>query len=302
MNLRDMHYILAVAKTGSFVLAAEQCHVSQPTLSMQIRKLEDFLGVMLFERTSKNILLTEAGSRILAQAQKILDAEKDIIDIARAMRDPRAGEFRLGAFPTLAGYVFPSFMPVLAGNFPDLHLLLVEEKTEGLVEQIKAGKMDAALLALPVGDGALIERPLFDDPFLLAINSYHPLAERKSVRIEELKEYVLLMLEEGHCLHDQIITLCHFPNINKSFRATNLETLRLMLREYNDLMTLIPSVAAIPSPNLCYIPFEDTPPPSRRIGLVSRKTSVRDGLIQEIADILKTALPCPSSPEEVPSV
>ena len=174
--MRDLHYLVAVEEHSSFGRAAEACNVSQPTLSMQIKKLEDYLGVRLFERTNKSVIITDAGRRIVASARRILLDEQQIRDIARTAHDPEAGEFRLGAFPTLASYVFPAYVPAILKAFPKLHLLLVEEKTDALLELLKAGKLDAALLALPVDDAALEATPLFDDPFLLAVGNDHPLA------------------------------------------------------------------------------------------------------------------------------
>ena len=159
MNLRDLHYVLAVADTGNFGRAAQFCHVSQPTLSMQIKKLEGELGLSLFERTNKSAMPTVAGLRIVEAARQVIAQEKHIRDIARMARDPHAGEFRLGAIPTLASYVFPSFVPASMKNFPKLQLLLVEEKTEVLLQRLKKGELDAALLALPVHDNALATLP-----------------------------------------------------------------------------------------------------------------------------------------------
>jgi len=287
MNLRDLHYFLAITQTRNFKRAADKCHVSQPTLSMQIKKLEDYLSIRLFERTNKSVMITDAGRRIAEAAQTIVDQERRIIDIARAIRDPRAGEFRLGAMPTLAGYIFPAMMPALAKIFAKLQILLVEEKTERLIEQLKSGKIDAALLALPIEDASLQTLFLFDDPFLLAVGNKHPLAKKKSVRIDDLAGHKLLLLDEGHCLRDQALAVCqaHGAQEEKSFRATSLETLRLMVQSDEALMTLMPAVAASKQDKLCYIPFTGTKP-SRSIGIVYRKTSARADMIAEMAETL----------------
>lgn len=287
MNLRDLHYFLAVAELLNFKRAADACHVSQPTLSMQIKKLEEELGLPLFERTNKSVMLTDAGQRILAEARRIVEGEKAIRDIARAVRDPRAGEFRLGAFPTLASYVFPSFVPAVAKCFPDMQLLLVEEKTGQLVKLLREGKIDAALLALPIEDAALTSEPVFDDPFLLAVGREHELAARDTVTVSDLKDHQLLLLDEGHCLRDQALEVCHAHGAReqRSFRATSLETLRLMVRADKTAMTLMPAIAMQRGDGLRYIPFSDAQP-SRRIGLVRRKTSARADTIADIARIM----------------
>lgn len=291
MNLRDFHYIIALADSLNFKRASETCHVSQPTLSMQIKKLEDYLGVQLFERTNKSVMPTDAGLRIIEVARRITQDEKQIIEIARALRDPAAGEFRLGAFPTLASYVFPSYVPAIIKAFPKLHLLLLEEKTDVLLEKLRLGKIDAALLALPIEDDTLETAHLFDDPFLLAVGRDHALAHKKTIRIADLDGHRLLLLSEGHCLRDQALAVCHAHGAQEeeSFRATSLETLRLMVQApHSGLMTLMPEIAMSPRDKLHYIPFTGTSP-SRSIALVWRKTNARTDMILKLKDILAAA-------------
>jgi LysR family hydrogen peroxide-inducible transcriptional activator len=267
------------------------CNVSQPTLSMQIKKLEDYLGVRLFERTNKSVMITDAGERIAEIARRITHDEQHIHDIARTVHDPRAGEFKLGAIPTLASYVFPYFLPAIAKAFPKLQLMLIEEKTERLVEQLKAGKIDAALLALPIEESSLDDAPLFEDNFLLAVGLDHPLAKRKTVRTADLSGQKLMLLDEGHCLRDQALAVCqtHGAKEERSFRATSLETLRLMVQSpHSDLITLMPTIAATENLGMRYIPFVGTTP-SRTIGIVWRRTSVRAGMMDELIKTLKGA-------------
>ncbi|MGB9153097.1 MAG: LysR substrate-binding domain-containing protein [Alphaproteobacteria bacterium] len=291
MNLRDLHYFLAVAENRNFKKAADACNISQPTLSMQIKKMEEYLGVRLFERTNKSVLITDTGRRIEEAARRIVQDEQQIFEIARMVRDPASGEFKLGAIPTLASYVFPSYVPAIAKSFLKLQLLLVEEKTEVLIEQLKTGKIDAALLALPIEEATLDQAKLFDDPFLLAVGAEHPLAKRKNVRLADLAGHKLLLLDEGHCLRDQALSVCraHGAEEEQSFRATSLETLRLMVQApHSDLMTLIPAVAVSPGDKLHYIPFTGASP-SRSVGLVWRKTSARADMIVKMADALIAA-------------
>lgn len=284
MNLRDFHYFLAVADSLNFKRAAETCHVSQPTLSMQIKKLEMELGLTLFERTNKSVMLTDAGRRVLPEARRMIDSENAIRDIARAVRDPRAGEFRLGAFPTIASYVFPALVPAIARCFPQMQLLLIEEKTGRLLDMLRDGKIDAAILALPIDDAGLDTTPVFDDPFFLAVGREHALAARAFVTVDDLAGHKLLLLDEGHCLRDQALEVCHAHGAHedRGFRATSLETLRLMVRSDKSAMTLIPSVAIQRDDGLRYIPFQGTKP-SRRIGLVRRKTSARAETVADMA-------------------
>jgi LysR family hydrogen peroxide-inducible transcriptional activator len=290
MNLRDLKYLVAVAELRNFSQAAERCFVSQPTLSTQIKKMEDELGVVLFERTPRSVRLTEAGESILAAARRIL-AEVDLIgDIARSSRDPLAGTFRLGAFPTLASYFLPQAVPLAASSLPKLKLLLIEEKTEVLVDLLRTGRCDAALLALPVNDPALVAMKLFADPFLLALPENHPWAGRERVEARELADLKLLLLDEGHCLRDQALDVCyrHGGHEEPDFRATSLETLREMVRAGTGI-TLMPRIAARQGePGIRYVPFAD-PAPQRLIGFVYRKTTARGLLIGRLEELLKTA-------------
>ncbi len=287
MNLRDLHYLVAIVENLNFKRAADICHTSQPTLSMQIKKLEEYLGVLLFERTNKSVVVTGAGRRIAEAARRIIENEQQILEIAQTARDPAEGEFKLGAIPTLASYVFPSYVPALSKNFPKMQLLLIEEKTSVLIGQLRTGRIDAALLVLPVDDAALGSEKLFDDPFLLAVGPGHPLAKKKTVRLADLSGKKLLLLDEGHCLRDQALEICHAHGAEEeqSFRATSLETLRLMVQApHSDLMTLMPAVAIMPGDRLRYIPFAGAAL-SRLIGLVWRKTSARAEAIKEMARI-----------------
>jgi LysR family hydrogen peroxide-inducible transcriptional activator len=287
MNLRDLKYLVAVADLQNFSHAAERCFVSQPTLSTQIKKLEDELGVVVFERNNRSVRLTEAGELILVVARRIL-AEVDLIgDIAESARDPLAGTLRLGAFPTLASYVFPLAVRRIAEDLPRLKLLLIEEKTEALTGQLKNGQCDAALLALPVNDPALVSMKLFEDPFLLAVPEGHALAGWACIDPVDLADLKLLLLDEGHCLRDHALDVCyrHGGHEEPDFRATSLETLRMMVRAGTGI-TLMPRIAAREGePGVCYVPFTD-PPPKRLIGLVWRKTTARGVLIERLCGLL----------------
>ncbi|MCB2081112.1 MAG: LysR family transcriptional regulator, partial [Rickettsiales bacterium] len=222
MNLRDMHYLVAVADLRNFSEAAVQCHVSQPTLSHQIKKLEEWLGVQVFERTNRRVMPTEAGEAIIRTARRILQEVEHIHDIAESARDPFSGKFRLGAFPTLSTYIFPGLVPRIHDAMPKLRLILLEEKTQQLVERLRAGTLDAALLALPVQDDTLVSAPLFEDAFFLAVPEGHALAGHQVITQLELAEYPLMLLEEGHCLRDQALDVCHNAGgaEEQDFRAT----------------------------------------------------------------------------------
>jgi len=287
MNIRDLKYFLAVAELEHFGKAAEQCCVSQPTLSGQIKKLEEQLGVALFERTNRRVMLTETGKHILHAARRILLEVDTINEIAQSSHDPISGTFRLGAFPTLATYIFPDLVPALKLSMPNLRLVLIEEKTEVLLEKLRHGEIDAALLALPIDDDFLVCQKLFDDEFLLAIPTDHEFAHLQHIDQKKLKGQKLLLLEEGHCLRDQALEVCQLHGINQEqdFKATGLETLRQMVKAGSGI-TFMPRIAIQENERgIHYIPFS-LPVPMRTIGMVWRKTSGRQEVISGCCDII----------------
>jgi len=287
MNIRDLKYFLTVAELEHFGKAAELCCVSQPTLSGQIKKLEELLGVALFERTNRRVMLTETGKLILRSARRILLEVDTINEIAENSHDPIAGKFSLGAFPTLASYVFPDLVPKLKLSMPNLRLVLIEEKTEMLIEKLRHGEIDAALLALPIDDDFLVSQKLFDDEFLLATPINHELAKLEQIDQHILKGQELLLLEEGHCLRDQALEVCQLHGINQEqdFKATGLETLRQMVKAGSGI-TFMPNIAIHKNESgIRYVPFAP-PAPMRTIGMVWRKTSVRTEVISNCSDII----------------
>lgn len=283
MNLRDIQYMVTVADLGNFSQAAEQCHVSQPTLSAQIKKLEETLDVTIFERTNKRVMITQTGEQIVRAGRRILQEVETIKSISQLAQDPMSGPFRLGAFPTLASYFFPHAVYSVRKAFPKLKLILIEEKTEELIAQLHSGALDAALLALPIEDDYLTNHALFDDEFLLAVATDHPLAAASKVDQRILKDHALLLLDEGHCLRDQALDVCQINggNEHENVRATSLETLRNMVKAGTGI-TLMPRIA-IPEHDvdIRYIPFRD-PVPKRTIGLVWRNTSPRGELLSQL--------------------
>ena len=283
MNLKDLKYFLAVAELEHFGRAAEQCEVSQPTLSGQIKKLEETLGVTLFERTNRRVLLTEVGRQMAISARRALREVDAIFEIAESANDPLAGKFRLGAFPTLSTYLFPGLVLRLKPVLPKLRLILSEEKSEHLMEKLRYGELDAAFLALPVQDDFLVSQPLFKDEFFLAVPPDHALANAACVDQRVLGQYRLLLLEEGHCLRDQALEVCQRHGISEEqdFKATGLETLRQMVKAGSGI-TLIPNIAIDEKERgIRYVPFQD-PAPARTICLVWRKTSARKAVIQHM--------------------
>jgi len=289
MNIRDLQYIVSVADHGHFGKASAACHVSQPTLSMQLKKLEDTLGVQLFERNNRQVMITPIGEEITRRARNILRDVQALRETAKDAQDPLVGELRLGVFPTLAPYFLPRVIPALRSKLPSLKLLLIEEKTERLIERLKEGSIDAALLALPVAEEVLESVSLFDDPFLLAVPHGHPLARRAQVSEDDIAGESLLLLEEGHCLRSQALEVCRWigASEHEDFRATSLETLRQMVAADVGI-TLIPSLAAKEDDGIAYIPFR-APAPSRNIGMVWRKATARKACLLALKEVFAQA-------------
>lgn len=294
MNLRDLRYLVALAEHKHFGRAADASFVSQPTLSTQIKKLEDELDVALVERTPRKILLTEVGREIATRARHVLDEVEQIKAIARRTKDPESGTLRLGIFPTLGPYLLPHVVPGLRERFPRLELLLTEEKTETLLARLREGRLDAALLALPLHDDQLHAEVLFDEPFLLAVPTQHRLARRKALAIDDLESESLLLLEDGHCLRDQALAACELEGArrNAAFNGTSLHTLAQMVA--NDLgVTLMPQMALdagiVRGLDVAVRPLSGKTP-HRRIGLVWRRSSARKETFRQLGEALKAEL------------
>jgi LysR family transcriptional regulator, hydrogen peroxide-inducible genes activator len=292
MNLRDLRYLIALADLRHFGRAAEACHVSQPTLSTQVRKLEDELGVALVERAPRQVMLTPVGRDIVERARRVLAEVEQMRETARRTADPEAGTVRLGIFPTLGPYLLPHVVPGLRARFPRLELLLVEEKTEILLGMLRDGRLDAAVLALPLHEDWIEVEFLFEEPFMLAVPGSHPLALRHDLRLRDLADQNLLLLEDGHCLRDQALAVCTLAGAGekKDFRATSLETLRQMVAAGVGI-TLLPILAVKPpvssSPDLALVDFK-SPAPSRRVAIVWRKSSAMAGFLRQVAQVLRT--------------
>ena len=287
MNLRALQYFVKLADLRHFSKAAEACFVSQPTLSTQIMKLEEELGVQLVERSPKNIMLTAVGEEIAQRARLVLRDIEQIRAVARRSGNPADGVLRLGLFPTLAPYLLPHVVPTLRETYPNLRLQMAEEKTDTILRMLRHGELDAALLALPINDEGLEVETLFEEPFVLAIPGQHPLAERPHITIDDLEGEELLLLEEGHCLREHALEVCALANAHErvDFHATSMETLRQMVAA-NVGITLMPLLAVKPpiaaTGNIVIRRF-DNPAPSRTIALVWRSSSAISAFLQELA-------------------
>lgn len=288
MKLRDLEYLLALAEEGHFARAAERCFVSQPTLSGQLKKLEGELGVLLVERSSRQVVMTEAGNAVAAQARRVLAGVREIKGIAESFHDPMAGALQLGLIPTVAPYLLPLIMPRLKQAYPDLKLWLHEQQTAVLMERLRNAELDLLILALPVPSHDFVEVELFREPFQLAVPAGDPLSQRVTAKLGDLNEREVMLLEEGHCLREHALDVCFAAGASEygAFHATSLETLRHMVGEGMGI-TLMPQLAVPKRSNqgnaVRYLPFE-SPAPSRRIGMLYRKGSYRMETFSRIAD------------------
>lgn len=299
MNLRDLKYILAVAETRHFGRAAERCFVSQPTLSGQIKKLEEELDVVIFERTNRSVEVTPVGAAILGHARLALEQAQAIEQVARAHQDPLAGPLRIGAIPTLSPYLIPQILVPLKRAYPNLRLILSEEITDALIARLTGHEIDAALLATPVEDSDLDAIALFDEPFWLAYPRDNPLYEKDEITAEDLEKLDLLLLAEGHCLTHQVMEVCRLADRPihgemADLRAASLETL-LQLVGAGFGCTLVPALAIrgawMTESGIVARPLSNLPDAHRRISLVYRRSFPRQAALHAFADVIRLHLP-----------
>ena len=290
IKLKDLRYLVAVADERHFGRAADKCFVSQPTLSAQLKKLEQYLGVQLIERAPQHIRLTEAGEQIVARARRILEDSDAVVTLARAHRDPLAGVLRIALLPTIGPYLLPRVSQLIRKALPRLELRLYEYQTAPMLEKLQLGEIDMGVLALPVDTEGLDCRELYAEPFIVAVPDHHRLAKRDTVRVEDLQGEPLLLLEDGHCLRDQALEVCSRigPNEKQDFRATSLETLRQMVATGAGV-TLLPELATRGAyghaKGVANRPFA-RPAPVRRVGAVWRRSSARLQAVQALCKVI----------------
>jgi LysR family hydrogen peroxide-inducible transcriptional activator len=292
MTLTELKYIVAVAREKHFGHAAEACFVAQPTLSVAIKKLEDELGVVIFERGGTEISMTPLGAQIVAQAERVLEQTASIKEIAKQNKDPLAGQFRLGIIYTIAPYLLPQLVKTMIERVPQMPLVLQENFTVRLVELLRQGELDAAIMALPFSDNGLMVQPLYDEPFVVAVPKNHPLAGRSGISAESLKSETMLLLGNGHCFRDQVLEVCpemsRFSTtgdgIARTFEGSSLETIRHMVASGIGI-TVLPQASVARSQAadsmLRYIPFT-APAPSRRVVIAWRKSFTRREAIDAV--------------------
>jgi LysR family transcriptional regulator, hydrogen peroxide-inducible genes activator len=291
-TLRQLQYAVAVADCLSFRKAAERCHVSQPSLSAQLAQLESVLGVRLFERDRRRVLITAAARDILERARIILRESDDLVEVGQRSRDPLSGTLRVGVIPTISPYLLPSLTTRVRSTFPHLNLLWLEDKTEVLVRRLDSGELDAALLALEADIGDVEREIIGRDPFVLAASPSHPLgAKTSSAKASELHDERVLLLDDGHCFRAQAFAFCSAAKAHElEFRATSLSTLVQMVAGGAGV-TLLPALAVETETRRAMLTIRHfaQPGPGRTLALVWRKRSPLGAALRELAATARTA-------------
>ncbi len=297
MTLTELRYVVAVARERHFGRAAEACFVSQPTLSVAVKKLEDELDVKLFERGSSEVSVTPLGEEIVRQAQTVIEQAAAIKQIAKRGKDPLSGPLRLGVIYTVGPYLLPDLVRHAIERVPQMPLVLQENFTSKLLDMLRNGELDAAIIAEPFPDAGLAVAPLYDEPFMIALPKKHPLAKRKRITAEQLKRETMLLLGTGHCFRDHVLEVCpeyarfasDAEGIRKSFEGSSLETIKYMVASGMGV-TVVPqlSLPAEPERHVTYIPFAP-PVPTRRVVLAWRRTYTR---YEAIAALRNTIYAC----------
>ena len=300
MTLTELKYIVAVAREKHFGRAAEACFVSQPTLSVAIKKLEEELDVKIFERGASEVAVTPLGEAIVRQAQQVIEQAAAIKEIAKRGKDPLSGPLRLGIIYTIGPYLLPDLVRVCIDRTPQMPLVLTENFTARLLDMLRTGELDAAIMAEPFPDAGLAVAPLYDEPFLVAVPKQHPLAKRTSIPAEELKQETMLLLGTGHCFRDHVLEVCpeyarfssDAEGIRKIFEVSSLETIKYMVASGMGI-TVVPQLS-VPADrksdrHLAYVPFT-APVPTRRVVLAWRRSFTR---YEAIAALRNAIYACP---------
>lgn len=297
MTITQLEYVLAVDKFRHFGKAAKACNVTQPTLSMQLQKAEEELGVVLFDRSKNPILPTEEGERIIHQARSVLREYKKIFSIIDASKDEVRGEFRLGVIPTLTPYVVPLFAGAFVKKYPQVNLTIEEFKTEEIIELLGKDEIDAGLLATPLVGEHFIERVLFHEPFSVFASKNHPLLKKSKLKDSDLNSSDVWLLNEGHCFRQQVLNLCSISkekghHDNLTFESGNLETLKNMVTNSSGY-TLLPQLAVLNLSNedKKHVREFQSPVPTREISLVHNRIFLKEKIITALEEAIVENLP-----------
>ena len=295
MTLTQLKYMIAVAEAGNFTLAAEKSFVTQPTLSMQIQKLEEELGVQIFNRAKKPIRLTKVGSEILIQARKIISESKRMEDVVAQEKGFIGGDFTLGIIPTVMPTLLPMFLNTFLKSYPKVNLKIEELTTENIIKKLEEGKIDAGICATPLKQEKIIERPLYYEPFVAYVPGNHRLAKSSQINIEDLENEDILLLQDGHCFKNQVLSMCSLAKIGMNGRLNlksgSFETLVNLANEGLG-MTLVPYLNAnnLSEKNAQNIIHFPAPPPAREISIIYHKSQLKLQIIEALKESISSVV------------
>ncbi len=306
MNMQQLTYIIAIDRFRHFARAAEHCHVTQPTLSTMVNRLEDEVGVKIFDRSRTPVLPTDTGKRIIAQAQRILEEVDHLHRLAGEMTDQIEGELRLGVIPTVAPYLLPLFLHAMLTDYPKLRVTINEFATDEIVEQLKTNRIDAGILVTPLNNEAIREIPLYIEPFVVYRGKLMPPKKQKYVLVKELDLNQLWLLEEGHCLRSQIATLCELKkkslsSRNLNYEAGSIDSLKRLV-DANYGITILPSLSIrdFTDAEMASVQYFRDPVPAREISIVTYRHHIKEHIVdvlkkeiqKKVAPILIEERPC----------
>tara|TARA_B110000305_G_scaffold36078_1_gene36153 strand:- start:434 stop:1363 length:930 start_codon:yes stop_codon:yes gene_type:complete len=293
MTLTQLHYTLAVAEEGNFTKAAEKCFVTQPTLSMQVQKLEEELTIKLFNRTTKPISLTPIGLKVIEQAKVILKEAKRMGDVVTSEKGIIGGDFRIGIIPTVMPTLLPLFLSTFIKKFPKVNLKIEELNTASIIEELKNGKLDAGIAATPLDDPKLLEKPLYYEPFVGYIPENHSLSKLKSLSVDDLEKIDILVLEDGHCFREHVLKLCQTTKSLNSFnlKSGSFETL-IHLANDGMGMTLLPylQTKSLSEKNKKNLKSFESPEPAREISMIYSKNQLKVPVIESLITIIESIM------------
>lgn len=297
MTLQQLEYVTAVAQWGSFVTAADKCFVTQPTLSMQVKKLEDEAGITLFDRSRQPVALTDAGKIFVEQARVVLREQKRLKEVVATAKADIAGELRIGIIPTLAPYLLPLFAYAFTDSYPDVQLTIDELTTEGIIKALKEESIDCGILATPLHEGQLHERPLFNEPFAAYLSKNSPLWNKRTLKTEEVNAADVWLLGDGHCMRNQVLQLCasrkeKVENAKINYKSGSVETLKRMV-DLGHGMTILPwlAVSSLTAKQQQAVRYFRTPEPVREISIVTHRAQLKKALIEKLAVTILNTIP-----------
>lgn len=297
MTLQQLEYAVAVAQWGSFVTAAEKCFVTQPTLSMQVKKLEEEAGLTLFDRSRQPVALTDAGKIFIEQARVVLREQKRLREVVSSVKGDIAGELRIGIIPTVAPYLLPLFANTFTERFPDVRLVINELTTDAIIHALREESIDCGIMATPLSEPQLNERPLFNEPFVAYLSRKSPLWSKRTLRADEINSADVWLLADGHCMRNQVLQLCAMRKEKASeqrlnYQSGSLETLRRMV-DLGHGMTVLPwlAVASLTAKQLEAVRYFRTPEPVREISIVTHRAQLKKALIDKLAETVVSSLP-----------